>query len=146
MHGDDIVITNDGHDGYQDIKDANRMILVKRTEGMPEIKLLNTTKRIRQFSNNRDPTSQDKVVYIDGNWDIVHEGHIKNLEKAKSLGSYLIVGLHDDETINKIKGRNYPVLNLQERTLNVLALKYVDEVIIGAPWQISQNMIKNMNI
>ena len=192
------MITNDGHDGYQDIKDANRMILVKRTEGisttdivgrlllltkehhldkysqknilrkmsgennnegvsdkfitqqkkqmLPEIKLLNTTKRIRQFSNNRDPTSQDKVVYIDGNWDIVHEGHIKNLEKAKSLGSYLIVGLHDDETINKIKGRNYPVLNLQERTLNVLALKYVDEVIIGAPWQISQNVIKNMNI
>lgn len=38
------------------------------------------------------------------------------------------------------------MLNLQERVLNVLALKYVDEVIIGAPWQVSQNMIKNLNI
>lgn len=194
VHGDDIVVTNDGKDGYWHIKQANRMILVKRTEGisttdivgrlllltkehhfmpdkkilrkmsgdnnnegvsdramqpksaLPEIKLLQTTKRIRQFSNDRDSCPSDKVVYVDGCWDIVHEGHIKNLQKAKSLGTYLIVGLLDDETINKIKGRNYPVLNLQERTLNVLALKYVDEVIIGAPWQISQNMIKNLNI
>jgi len=53
------------------------------------------------------------------------------------MGSYLIAGIHDDETINKIKGYNYPVLNLQERTLILLAMKYVDEVIIGAPWIIS---------
>lgn len=62
------------------------------------------------------------------------------------MGTYLIAGIHDDETINKIKGINHPVLNLQERTLILLAMKYVDEVIIGAPWIISQNMIQNMNI
>jgi ethanolamine-phosphate cytidylyltransferase len=60
-------------------------------------------------------------------------GHIVTLREAKKLGDYLIVGLHDDETINKVKGNNYPVLSIQERVLNVLAMKYVDEVIIGAP-------------
>ena len=60
-------------------------------------------------------------------------GHIVTLREAKRLGDYLIVGLHDDETINRVKGNNYPVLSIQERVLNILAMKYVDEVIIGAP-------------
>jgi len=37
-------------------------------------------------------------------------------------------------------------LHLQERVLNILALKYVDEVIIGSPWKITENLIKNFNI
>lgn len=104
---------------------------------LPTIKLLNTTRRIKQFSNNREPNQNDKIIYVEGSWDILHKGHIQFLEKAKQMGSYLIAGIHDDETINKIKGYNYPVLNLQERTLILLAMKYVDEVIIGAPWIIS---------
>jgi ethanolamine-phosphate cytidylyltransferase len=64
------------------------------------------------------------------------------LQNAKALGDYLIVGLHDDETINSFKGANYPVLSLQERVLNVLAMRYVDEVIIGAPWKVTENLIK----
>lgn len=70
---------------------------------------------------------------MDGSFDMLHIGHIKTLQKAKELGTYLIVGIHDDETINKEKGSNYPILNLQERVLNILALKFVDDVIIGAP-------------
>ncbi len=58
---------------------SDKIISQQKKNVLPEIKLLNTTKRIRQFSNNRDVNSQDKVIYIDGNWDIVHEGHIKNL-------------------------------------------------------------------
>lgn len=58
----------------------------------------------------------------------------------------MIVGVHDDEIINQIKGNNYPVLQLQERVLNVLALKFVDEVIIGAPYIVSEQLIKQFNI
>lgn len=63
-------------------------------------KLLNTTKRIRQFSaGNREPKESDKIVYIDGSYDMLHIGHIETLKKARELGDYLIVGLHDDEVI-----------------------------------------------
>jgi cytidyltransferase-like protein len=55
--------------------------------------------------------------------DLADIGHIKILKKAKEVGDFLIVGIHDDDTINKHKGSNYPVLNLQERVLNVLAIK-----------------------
>lgn len=64
------------------------------------------------------------------------------LKKAKEMGDFLIVGLYDDDVINANKGNNYPILSLQERVLNVLAMKYVDEVIMGAPWEITENMIK----
>lgn len=37
-------------------------------------------------------------------------------------------------------------MNLHERTLSVLSCKYVDEVIIGAPWEVTEDMIKTMNI
>lgn len=98
-------------------------------------KLLNTTKRIREFSKgNKEPKPTDKIVYIDGSFDILHVGHIEILKKAKSLGDFLIVGIHDDDLITQQKGIHYPILSLQERVLNLLAIKYVDEVIIGAPW------------
>lgn len=57
-----------------------------------------------------------------------------------------MVGIYSDETINNLKGSNFPIQNLHERVLNILAMKYVDEVIIGAPWLISEQFITNMNI
>lgn len=73
-------------------------------------------------------------------------GHISTLRKAKELGDYLIVGVHDDITVNEHKGKNYPIMNVHERTLNLLAIRYVDDVIMGAPWAITEDMIKNYNI
>jgi len=86
------------------------------------------------------------VVYIDGAFDLIHIGHVKTLKKAKELGDYLIVGVHDDHTVNEHKGSNYPIMNLYERTLNLLSIKYVDDVVIGAPWAVTEEMIKNYNI
>lgn len=51
------------------------------------------------------------------------------------------MGVNDDASVNKFKGTNYPIMNLYERTLGVLSCRYVDEVIIGAPWCISSQMI-----
>lgn len=81
-------------------------------------------------------------MYIDGSYDMIHIGHISTLKKAKEIeNAYVIVGLHDDDEIQEKKGRHYPLLSLQERVLSVLALKFVDEVIIGAPWKLSKSMI-----
>ena len=100
---------------------------------------LPTTHRISQFSTVKEPTREDKVVYVDGTFDLLHPGHVSFLRKAKELGTYLVVGVHDD--IVKEEKRDTPVLSLQERVLNVLAMKYVDDVIIGAPYIITRKLI-----
>lgn len=62
------------------------------------------------------------------------------------MGDYLLVGIHDDATVNERKGSNFPIMNVHERTLMVLSCRYVDEVIIGAPWAVTRDMINSMNI
>jgi ethanolamine-phosphate cytidylyltransferase len=107
---------------------------------------LPTTWRIAQFSNHKTPTQDDKVVYIDGSFDLFHIGHIETLKQAKELGTFLYVGIHDDQTVNRHKGRNYPIMNLHERVLNVLSCTCVDEVVIGAPWEMTEDLIKVLGV
>lgn len=57
------------------------------------------------------------------------------------MGDYLVVGVHDDVPV---PGRMPPIMTLQERVLNVLAMKYVDDVIIGAPYVITKELIKQV--
>ncbi|EPB89151.1 ethanolamine-phosphate cytidylyltransferase [Mucor circinelloides 1006PhL] len=102
---------------------------------------LPTSRRIVQFSEGREPKPTDKVVYVDGTFDLFHVGHIEFLKRAKALGDFLIVGVHDDQTVNAIKGSNYPLMNLHERALSVLACRYVDEVIIGAPYSVTEEIL-----
>lgn len=52
-----------------------------------------------------------------------HVGHLDFLEKARQEGDFLIVGLHTDPIVNRYKGANYPIMNLHERVLSVLACK-----------------------
>jgi ethanolamine-phosphate cytidylyltransferase len=84
---------------------------------------LPTTQRIIQFSDGKSPNPGDKIVYVAGAFDLFHIGHLDFLEKAKSLGDFLIVGLHTDPIVNQYKGGNYPIMNLHERVLSVLACK-----------------------
>lgn len=67
--------------------------------------------------------TDDSQVYVAGAFDLFHVGHLEFLEKAKQMGDYLIVGLHTDPVVNQYKGSNYPIMNLHERTLSVLACK-----------------------
>lgn len=98
------------------------------------------------FSNNREPKPHDTVVYIGGSFDLLHNGHIERLKKAKEFGEFLYVGVWPDDTVNYYRGSNYPILSLHERVLMVLACKYVDDVVIGAPYEISTDLIKSLNI
>lgn len=56
---------------------------------------------------NREPKETDRIVYIDGSYDMLHIGHIETLRKARELGDYLIVGLHDDE-VSESEGLSFP--------------------------------------
>ena len=108
--------------------------------------LLTTSYRISDFSNKKLPKQGDKVVYICGEFDVLHQVHIEALKKAKESGDYVYVGVYDDLTVNKRKGKYHPVLNVNERCLNLLALKYVDDVIFGAPERITEDLIHNLNV
>ncbi|KAH0789741.1 cytidyltransferase-related domain containing protein [Histomonas meleagridis] len=104
-----------------------------------------TTHRIAQFSNQNEPKYGDKVIYVDGTFDLLHPGHVSFLRKAKELGDYLVVGVHDDRTMESLMCPSMPILTLQERVLNVLAMKYVDDVIIGAPYVITKELMDQIN-
>lgn len=109
-------------------------------------KFLCTGRRFREFCNSKLPTSSDKVIYIDGMFDILHVGIIEALEKAKSYGSFLYVGIYDDETCKKVYGDSFPVLSLNERTINLLALKFVDDVVIACPLIVNEHVVSGLNI
>merc|ERR1712142_414126 len=75
-----------------------------------------------------------------------HIGHIHFLEKVSKLGDYIIVGIYTDPTVNKLKGENFPIMNLHERVLSVLTNKYVSEVVIGAPYIVTEELIDHFKI
>lgn len=176
VHGDDIVLNADGVDTYHEVKSAGRFKTVQRTQGVSTTQLVNrmlalsavkdaeaektekvvspysgvsgfipTTRKLVQFLDGRGvPNADDKIVYIDGGFDLFHVGHGDILKKAKELGTYLMVGVWDDATVKARTGG--PVMNLQERILSVLSCRHVDEVVIGAPYILSEELIKSNNI
>ncbi|KAI9738467.1 MAG: hypothetical protein M1818_005364 [Claussenomyces sp. TS43310] len=107
------------------------------------------------------PKPGQRVVYVDGGFDLFSSGHIEFLrqvieaEESLALADgwyseeavqertgkgkdyrpvFVVAGVHDDEVINVWKGVNYPIMNIYERGLCVLQCKYVDAVIFGAPF------------
>lgn len=88
------------------------------------------------------------IVYIDGGFDLFHPGHIEALKlvhnEAHKTNSAVIVGLHDDLTINKYKGLNFPIMNLLERSLCTLQCRYVDGIVLGAPYAPTQQFLDKL--
>lgn len=68
------------------------------------------------------------------------------LKAARERGDYLVVGVHGDATVNRVRGMNLPLMNLHERVLSVLGCRYVDDVLIDAPYEITAEMIAHLNI
>ena len=74
--------------------------------------------------------NKKKVVFTNGCFDILHVGHISYLEKAKSFGDVLIVGLNSDESVKMLKGEDRPIINQLDRAYTLAALEVVDYVVI----------------
>ncbi|CAJ0933538.1 unnamed protein product, partial [Mesorhabditis belari] len=105
-----------------------------------------TSRTILEFASGRTPKPSDRIVYVCGAFDLFHYGHLRFLEEARKLGDYLICGILGDSTVNSYKGGNHPIMSLHERVLTVLAYRPVDEVVIGAPYMVSDEMIDRFNI
>uniref|UniRef100_A0A914UVL3 ethanolamine-phosphate cytidylyltransferase n=1 Tax=Plectus sambesii TaxID=2011161 RepID=A0A914UVL3_9BILA len=191
VHGDDITLTADGKDTYEEVKREGRYKECQRTAGVSTTDLvgrmllltkthhsqngdlhsdhherartlstdgeaaspwtrvshfLPTTQTIMQFAEGRAPKPGDRIVYACGAFDLFHIGHLCFLEEAAKLGDYLIVGIYNDQVVNQYKGRNLPIMTLHERVLSVLAYKPVSEVVIGAPFSVTAELMNHFKV
>jgi D-beta-D-heptose 7-phosphate kinase/D-beta-D-heptose 1-phosphate adenosyltransferase len=71
-----------------------------------------------------------KKIFVNGTFDIIHVGHIKLLQYAKSLGDHLTVAIDSDMRVNSLKGLSRPINNQDDRRELLLALGCVDRVVI----------------
>ncbi|XP_063817287.1 ethanolamine-phosphate cytidylyltransferase isoform X2 [Pseudophryne corroboree] len=191
VHGNDITLTVDGKDTYEEVKLADRYRECQRTQGVSTTDLvgrmllmtkahhsveatqdykrhqdnfgkdarghspwtgvsqfLQTSQKIMQFASGKEPEPGDCIIYVAGAFDLFHIGHIDFLEKVHSLAQkpYVIVGLHFDQEVNHYKRKNYPIMNIHERTLSVLACRYVSEVVIGAPYSVTSDLLDHFKV
>ena len=113
----------------------------------PQNRFLATTRRIAQFSGGgRAPQPGQRVVYAHGAFDLFNAGHVRLLREAKKMGDFLLVGVHDDQAARRGRGAAYPVLALQERALGVMACRHVDDVIVGAPGEVTRDLIATFDV
>ena len=112
-----------------------------------ENRFLATTRRVAQFAGGgRAPRPGQRVVYAHGAFDLFNAGHVRLLREAKKLGDFLLVGVHDDDDARAGRGAAYPVLALLERALGVMACRYVDDVIVGAPGEVTKDLIATFDV
>lgn len=71
-----------------------------------------------------------KVVFTNGCFDILHQGHVRYLSEAKKCGDYLIIGLNSDRSVRSIKGKNRPLMPVGARAELLAALCFVDGVVV----------------
>jgi rfaE bifunctional protein nucleotidyltransferase chain/domain len=71
-----------------------------------------------------------KIVFTNGCFDLLHAGHADYLNRAKSLGDILVVGINSDASMRRIKGEKRPILPQQMRAYLLDSLKPVDYVVI----------------
>jgi rfaE bifunctional protein nucleotidyltransferase chain/domain len=90
------------------------------------------------YTSSKDLASQvakwnifnEKVVFTNGCFDILHLGHIDYLCKAADLGDRLIVGVNTDASVSKLKGPSRPIIHEDTRAMKLAALSFVDAVIL----------------
>jgi len=71
-----------------------------------------------------------KVVFTNGCFDIIHRGHIEVLARTADLGDKLVIGLNSDQSIQKLKGKDRPVIDEQSRAILLAALSFVDAIVL----------------
>jgi rfaE bifunctional protein nucleotidyltransferase chain/domain len=68
------------------------------------------------------------VVFTNGCYDILHPGHVRLLERSRSLGDVLILALNTDASVARLKGPSRPLISQDERAAMAMALESVDAV------------------
>jgi D-glycero-beta-D-manno-heptose 1-phosphate adenylyltransferase len=72
----------------------------------------------------------EKIVFTNGCFDILHRGHIEYLSAAHDKGNVLVIGLNSDASVKRIKGEGRPVLDETSRAMALASLRFVDAVVL----------------
>tara|TARA_B100000700_G_scaffold288601_1_gene345239 strand:- start:2127 stop:2615 length:489 start_codon:yes stop_codon:yes gene_type:complete len=81
--------------------------------------------KVRDWKKNKK-----KIVFTNGCFDILHQGHIDILAKSADLGNKLIVAINSDDSIKKLKGDERPITKQKTRSMLLASFSYIDAVII----------------
>ena len=93
---------------------------VEKILGRPEVR-----QRVEQWRH-----AGERIILANGNFDLLHVGHVRYLRGAKELGGKLVVAVNSDESVRELKGDRRPVMPAEERAEIVAALADVDAVVI----------------
>jgi rfaE bifunctional protein nucleotidyltransferase chain/domain len=72
----------------------------------------------------------DKIVFTNGCFDILHQGHAHLLASCSEMGERLIVGLNSDASVKRLKGNNRPVNDEQSRSIMLAAMQFTDAIVV----------------
>ncbi len=86
-----------------------------------------------------------KVVWTNGCFDLLHEGHVRLLNFAKSSGDYLVVGVNSDRMIREMKGLDRPIYSENQRVFLLQNIRAVDEVVLFDSQQMLDTIIKDIS-
>lgn len=75
-------------------------------------------------------SENQKLVFTNGCFDILHRGHVDYLAKAADLGDVLIIGVNTDQSVSAIKGPHRPIQDQESRLQILASLAFVDAVIL----------------
>lgn len=95
----------------------------------------------------KESNLSEKVVFTNGCFDVLHQGHRQLLKQAKSLGDVLVVGLNSDASISRLKGAARPINSVAQRVEVLSALSEVDAIIVfeeDTPLELLQELKPNV--
>jgi D-beta-D-heptose 7-phosphate kinase/D-beta-D-heptose 1-phosphate adenosyltransferase len=90
---------------------------------------------------------EERIVFTNGCFDILHTGHFELLAEAKSLGGKLIVGINSDASVKRFKGPKRPINNVNNRKKQLELLPWVDEVIVfdeDTPYRLIKEVVPHV--
>jgi len=85
-----------------------------------------------------------KVIFVNGCFDLLHPGHIKMFQTARSLGDKLIVAIDSDRKIKEMKGNARPINPVLNRKIILESIRYIDEVIVFDSKEELQDIVKRI--
>lgn len=85
--------------------------------------------RGEDLADLRKKYTDRKIVFTNGCFDLLHNGHISTLKKAKEFGDILVVGINSDDSVRALKGESRPIISLPQRISLLEAIMCVDFIV-----------------
>lgn len=112
-----------------------------------DAKILSLKQLTDRLAQLRQHQPKPVVVFTNGCFDLVHQGHVDYLSRARDLGDLLIVGLNSDASVRRLKGDSRPVSNETSRARVLASFAFVDYVVVfedDTPLKLIENIVPDI--